>query len=198
MSFRDKKGRFIKGERNPYFGFLELGRKWKKDHKLTDAQKKERGWYYENKQIMYWRNCDWCGEEYRGMGKNFCSTSCMRYADPIVMRGEDSPMKRPEVREKFSGKNNWNWKGGITSDNQKFRASPEYKQWRKAVFERDDYRCLDCGERGGILHADHIYPFSLFPRLRLELDNGRTLCRECHKNTDTYLSRVREFILHKI
>jgi len=46
--------------------------------------------------------------------------------------------------------------------------------------------CKNCGERGGRLNADHIKPFSLFPDLRLKLSNGRTLCVDCHVQTDTY------------
>ena len=72
-------------------------------------------------------------------------------------------------------------------------------KWRKLVFERDDYRCLDCGIKSGeidrkiILQADHIYPFALFPRLRFDINNGRTLCIDCHRMTDTYGSRARNF-----
>lgn|SRR3990167_845173 len=79
------------------------------------------------------------------------------------------------------GENNPRWKGGITKWQNKIRHLLEYKQWRQAIYGRDDYRCLDCGERGKKIQADHIYPFSLFPRLRFMLENGRTLCKECHK-----------------
>lgn len=82
--------------------------------------------------------------------------------------------------------NNPNWKGGITPINQKIRKSPEYKEWRKAVFERDDYTCQICGQIGGTLQVDHIKPFSLFPKLRFRISNGRTLCVLCHRETDTY------------
>jgi|ERR1700719_1519976 len=84
------------------------------------------------------------------------------------------------------GKNHWNWKGGITPIGQAIRNSMEYEQWRTKVFERDLYTCQDCGQIGGYLEADHIKPFSLFPKLRFDINNGRTLCKPCHKKTPTY------------
>lgn len=60
------------------------------------------------------------------------------------------------------------------------------KQWRTAVFQRDDYTCQGCGQRGGRLQADHIRPYSEFPDLRWDLNNGRTLCEPCHRQTPTY------------
>jgi hypothetical protein len=37
------------------------------------------------------------------------------------------------------GENHPNWKGGLTSINQKIRSSLEYILWRRAVFERDNW-----------------------------------------------------------
>ena len=96
---------------------------------------------------------------------------------------------------KNSGENSNLWRGGVTKTNALIRCSLEYKLWRTSVFERDGYTCIWCQRKGGldyntkervVLNADHIKPFSLFPELRLAIDNGRTLCKDCHKTTDTY------------
>ena len=79
---------------------------------------------------------------------------------------------------------------GRHSGKTPIKQSIEYKLWRKAVFERDNYTCKHCNERGGELQADHIKPQSVFPELRLDLNNGQTLCRPCHLKTDTWGIRV--------
>lgn len=61
------------------------------------------------------------------------------------------------------------------------RRSGEYNNWRRLVFERDEYTCQSCGQHGGILNAHHIKPFSKFPDLRLDINNGITLCKDCHR-----------------
>lgn len=96
-----------------------------------------------------------------------------------------------------TGDKNHNWKGGITTENEKQRKSVEYKLWRTSVFERDNYTCVMCGAKNGngkaiTLNADHIKPFSLFPELRFAIDNGRTLCIDCHKKTDSYMTNIRK------
>ncbi len=88
--------------------------------------------------------------------------------------------------EKQKANKHYNWQGGITSENKIIRRSLKMRNWRKAIFKRDNYTCQICQGRGGYLNADHIKSFALFPNLRFELSNGRTLCVPCHRNTDTY------------
>jgi 5-methylcytosine-specific restriction endonuclease McrA len=60
-----------------------------------------------------------------------------------------------------------------------------YYGWRKLVFQRDGHKCIECGSTER-LAADHIKPHALYPELRYELSNGRTLCESCHKKTPTF------------
>lgn len=74
---------------------------------------------------------------------------------------------------------------GKRTESKKIRQSAKYKAWRTLVFERDNYTCVQCNSTG-YLHGDHIKPFALYPELRFEVSNGRTLCVPCHKKTRTY------------
>lgn len=90
------------------------------------------------------------------------------------------------------------WKGGTSQINDLIRHSLEYRIWRRAVFQRDNYTCTNCGAKSGQgktvkLNADHIKPFAYFPDLRFDINNGRTLCVQCHKQTPTYGSKVHSF-----
>jgi 5-methylcytosine-specific restriction endonuclease McrA len=65
-------------------------------------------------------------------------------------------------------------------DSRYYRKSPEYNKWRNSVFERDDWFCKICEERGGKLEAHHILPQKDYPELIYDLENGVTLCKDCH------------------
>ena len=58
-------------------------------------------------------------------------------------------------------------------------------EWRK--IERDHYECQWCKSEGrlttqydSILEVDHIKELEQHPELALDLDNLRTLCKDCH------------------
>lgn len=103
-----------------------------------------------------------------------------------------------EAKRKISlsrqGEKHYNWQGGKTPINKTIRNSKEYHFWRTAVFIRDNRTCVWCGYNGGLINADHIKPFALFPELRLTINNGRTLCIDCHKTTDTYGGKTKCFM----
>lgn len=115
--------------------------------------------------------CGACGEVFKPAfsGTKFCSRSC---------QGADYALR-------FKGEGSHFWRGGATTANKLIRSSADYARWRTAVFERDGYRCVECGA-GGELHADHIKPLSARPDLALDLDNGRALCVPCHRATETW------------
>ena len=73
---------------------------------------------------------------------------------------------------------------------QEGRRCEEYKEWREKVFARDDYTCCNCGERGRRLNAHHILSYANFPELRYDVENGITLCEECHKKCHSKKGKV--------
>lgn len=79
----------------------------------------------------------------------------------------------------------------------------KYREWHKSVFVRDDYTCRVCKKRGRKLHVDHIKPFSFVLKRHSiksvkealncfelwDINNGRTLCSDCHRKTSTWGNR---------
>lgn len=122
------------------------------------------------------------------------------------IKGRPNPTKGIK-RPKTCGEKHHNWKGGVSGFRGQLYHSIEYRQWRSDVFQRDNYTCVWCGTCGYKLEADHIVPFSYIVKkyniktVQQGLDcnelwninNGRTLCKECHKKTDTYLVKANKY-----
>lgn len=101
---------------------------------------------------------------------------------------------------RLAGSKNPSWKGGISIISERIRQSFKYRQWRSDVFTRDKYTCQRCNIVGGKLEAHHIKRFSkvikdnniktMEQAIECEelwnINNGETLCYECHKLTDNY------------
>ena len=79
------------------------------------------------------------------------------------------------------GSNHGNWKGGITPENVRVRKSVEYKIWRESVFSRDNHTCQKCNQIGYNLNVHHINSFAINKDKRMDINNGITLCNECHR-----------------
>lgn len=91
-----------------------------------------------------------------------------------------TPWNKGKKVEAMAGGNNPNWGGGVSSERHKAMTSAKYKEWRNAVFTRDNYTCQFCEQYSGTLHADHIEKWADNVELRYAVDNGRTLCVPCH------------------
>lgn len=89
---------------------------------------------------------------------------------------------RERISERMKGKNNPNWKGGISSLHLEYRHSLEYEIWRREVYKKDNWVCRICGKKCSKkdIVAHHLKLFSEVPELRFSVDNGITLCRNCH------------------
>ena len=74
-----------------------------------------------------------------------------------------------------------NWNHDLTDeDRHATRLYPEYKEWRASVYKRDNYICQKCGDKKGGIRAHHIESYNSNKELRTTLENGVTLCADCH------------------
>ncbi len=81
-----------------------------------------------------------------------------------VQEGERSPMWNPNITKE---------------ERERGRKYPEYKEWVKKVYKKDNYTCQYCKLRSH-LNAHHILNYAGYKELRLEINNGITFCEECH------------------
>ena len=121
-------------------------------------------------------------------------------------KGQKNPKLSQTRKEMFkqglldtSKEKNGCWKGGITPLRELIRKTEKYKSWRTVIFIRDNRKCVKCGSKQQI-EAHHKKSMSLIleehnirstkDALNCEelwdLNNGETLCNDCHRNTDSY------------
>lgn len=134
---------------------------------------------------------------------HFCTKNCYRKWLSIRMSNKNNPMFGIRLLGKQSG----SYIDGRTPLTSTIRSLKENKDWIKSILERDNYTCHFCLKRGGDLEVDHVKTFkSIFDEflqqynmfspiedketlLRLAMhyqpfwmmNNGRTLCKKCHK-----------------
>lgn|SRR5690625_1791911 len=72
-------------------------------------------------------------------------------------------------------------------DRKNFYLSREWRKLRELALSRDNYECQDCKKEGKVttrqdmvLEVHHIVELEKEPKLALELNNLKTLCKLCH------------------
>ena len=155
-----------------------------------------------------WRNLNREEKDEINLKNRINGTNKRKYQKVKLKKGlsdKGSPeysAKLSKAQRKRKGPLAGGWIDGRTPEYKRIRASIEFRLWREAVFERDNWICQKCNQRGGKLHPHHIYNFTQYPKLRFNVDNGITLCVKCHiefhkiygfKNNT--IKQIKEFII---
>ena|SRR3990167_1484153 len=111
-----------------------------------------------------------------------------------------------------TGKRHGHWKEvKITPLYLQVRSCFQYRQWRWDIYTRDNFACVLCGKHGkevsGKLEADHFpktfagifseyhiktYDEAIACEELWNINNGRTLCVECHRKCPTSRRRKKQ------
>lgn len=143
------------------------------------------------------------GEKHYNYGKHLSEETKKKMSKSLKGHkvNENHRQRTIEMNKQRIGAKNPNWLGGVTPFYERLRTSLVYRQWRKEILKRDKC-CILCGSDKE-LEIDHIKQFVILLvenkitsleqarecKKLWKLDNGRVLCRTCHKKTETYSNR---------
>lgn len=123
-----------------------------------------------------------------------------------------------KTSKSLRGENHPRWKGGVSGVYGLIRGLSKYQEWRNEILKRDDFTCQFCGVKQGwnkqlkirfYFEVDHIIPLCvLIHKHNIQnseqailcdaiwnISNGRSLCKECHKKTETYNKNLEHQII---
>ncbi|MDU3409970.1 HNH endonuclease [Clostridium sp.] len=122
--------------------------------------------------------CDYCGNKilrteikYHANNNHFCSKICQG-----AWRSKS-----------FSGENSHLWNFSLSKEDRiKGRKIIGYTEFINNTYKRDNYTCQYCGDnKGGNLVSHHLNGYNWDKENRTNVDNGVTLCQDCHKEFHT-------------
>lgn len=159
--------------------------------------------------IYYIKVCNFCGEYYLGRKNQlYCCGECRVRSKIDIPLSEETKLKLSKANKgkipyikgighseetkkalsiywkgKRVGAEHPNWNPNLSEKDRKDRRLyNDYYNWRLSVYERDNYTCQCCGERGCVLNAHHKDSYASNKSTRTVVENGITLCESCHKN----------------
>jgi len=202
--YLEKLSELMKGKNHPFYGKHHTEETKEKIRiAKTKIMKKE---VFKKVKIKTGKfiKCEFCGKEFYAMKsligiRKYCSRFCKGKAQNEKMRGKlnsslrkmnyggwnkgvkMAPLSKETIEKRTKTiKRNKLKNGYRTKEHHRIRTSKEYLDWRNEIFKRDDYTCQLCQKRGVNLNAHHIEYFNKRLELRFDINNGITLCEECH------------------
>jgi 5-methylcytosine-specific restriction endonuclease McrA len=163
--------------------------------------------------------CKVCGKLfYLKKSKVYCSWKCyLNDEDKTTSKGRVvSEETRNKLSESKLGKSisskgkrrnkiAWNNKGYITKLNHAIRTDLNNLKWRSDCMRRDQWTCRNCGKKRN-LEVHHLMSVShiidtynlknivdaINCKILWDLDNGITLCEECHELIDIHRKKFKK------
>ena len=142
----------------------------------------------------YFSYCKKCEKEYNNNRyKHICIDSNKEYKsgkkDSIRCKECNSKIlaqRGKEILDKLNsnqyGSSNPNWNPNLTDEERNSkRDNKQYREWRSKVFKRDNWTCQCCKIKGKNINAHHLNSYTTDKNNRYNVENGITLCVECHK-----------------
>ena len=119
---------------------------------------------------------------------NYCITNGFENFEMVKNENERLKKENAKLRSenKRLEKENSKLSNRYKNNPKRICSSKEYKEFRKKVLERDNYKCVKCGKTER-LQVHHIKPRKDYPDLIMNFNNVQTLCLLCHSETESYL-----------
>ena len=128
-------------------------------------------------------------EERRKQAAKIMKTNSSK-VDRSFMQTKEYKKKQSEVHKGdkngmfgVTGENHPNWNPDRTHEQRiKERKTGKDREWKIAIFQRDKRICQKCGVKKRKIVAHHINSYDIHENERYDINNGVTLCEECHKD----------------
>lgn len=149
--------------------------------------------------------CRMCHSPMRLKHRKYCSKECYYNHKKILMKGKQhSEETKKKISKSHTGKirplsdrvsmslsrsGEKIFNGFKSKERTLAYRTKEYKEWRLSVFKRDNFTCVICHQVGKTLEAHHIKSWRDYKSLRYDIDNGITVCPQCHAKIDPLRAR---------
>jgi hypothetical protein len=162
---------------------------WKCDECIFRGRKEQNKLSLESvREIFRKEGCELISDTYFGYEEklNYICSCGKRYEKSLASFKLNSRCYECYLDSK-RGENNYNYKRELTDEQRAENNSranlPEQRVWKKLVYIRDGHSCMCCGSsQSNFLQAHHLDGYNWCIEKRTDVENGATLCIDCHKD----------------